>query len=434
MKKNVKIKNQEGLKRSLEITVDKENYASIFKSSILDYTRNSNIPGFRKGKAPENIILSKYGKNIHADIIGKLVNRSLDEALTENNLEPASPHQLDIKTEGSPTIDLCFVANFEVYPNFELSNLKNITIEEPDVDIEEVDVMDVIKNIQNQHVKWSETSSSITSGNKVILDYKAAIDDQENKDLSRDNYTLIVDEKIKGDESTVKLLEMFYENLTGKQKNDDLSVDFNMPKSFANKEIAGKKINFKIKIKQIFSGIKPDLNKDFYKLLGLENSNDEEFKKSVSDQMKIELENRKKSNMTASLNERLLENVSFDVPNYLLEGETKIIQDQYKGMMKDLDEVTKSELDKIAIKRVRLNLIYRKIAKSNNITATDQDAISYINQSNDPSKNEIITKMKEDKNIANQIKHKIIEDGIVNYALSVCKIEKIKKKFNEVVT
>ena len=434
MKKNVKIKNQEGLKRSLEITVDKENYASIFKSSILDYTRNSNIPGFRKGKAPENIILSKYGKNIHADIIGKLVNRSLDEALTENNLEPASPHQLDIKTEGSSTIDLRFVANFEVYPNFELSNLKNITIEEPDVDIEEVDVMDVIKNIQNQHVKWSETSSSITSGNKVILDYKAAIDDQENKDLSRDNYTLIVDEKIKGDESTVKLLEMFYENLTGKKKNDDLSVDFNMPKSFANKEIAGKKINFKIKIKQIFSGIKPDLNKDFYKLLGLENSNDEEFKKSVSDQMKIELENRKKSNMTASLNERLLENVSFDVPNYLLEGETKIIQDQYKGMMKDLDEVTKSELDKIAIKRVRLNLIYRKIAKSNNITATDQDAISYINQSNDPSKNEIITKMKEDKNIANQIKHKIIEDGIVNYALSVCKIEKIKKKFNEVVT
>lgn len=434
MKKNVKIENQEGLKRSLEITVDKENYASIFKSSILDYTRNSNIPGFRKGKAPENIILSKYGKNIHADIIGKLVNRSLDEALTENNLEPASPHQLDIKTEGSSTIDLRFVANFEVYPNFELSNLKNITIEEPDVDIEEVDVMDVIKNIQNQHVKWSETSSSITPGNKVILDYKAAIDDQENKDLSRDNYTLIVDEKIKGDESTVKLLEMFYENLTGKKKNDDLSVDFNMPKSFANKEIAGKKINFKIKIKQIFSGTKPDLNKDFYKLLGLENSNDEEFKKSVSDQMKIELENRKKSNMTASLNERLLENVSFDVPNYLLEGETKIIQDQYKGMMKDLDEVTKSELDKIAIKRVRLNLIYRKIAKSNNITATDQDAISYINQSNDPSKNEIITKMKEDKSIANQIKHKIIEDGIVSYALSVCKTEKIKKKFNEVVT
>ena len=226
---------------------------------------------------------------------------------------------------------------------------------------------------------------------------------------------------------------MFYKNIVNKSKNDELSVDFDMPQSFVNKDIAGKRVNFQIKVKQIFTGTKPDLNKDFYKLLGLENSSDEQFKQSVSDQMKVELENRKKSSLTASINEKLLEKVNFDVPKYLLDGEVKIIQNQYKGMMKDLDETTISELNKIAVKRVRLNLIYRKIARQNNITATDQDAVSYINQSNDPSKNEIISKMKEDQNITNQIKHKMVEDGIISHLLTVCKVEKVKKKFSEVV-
>ena len=433
MKKNVKIKNQDGLRRSVEILVDKENYAELYKIFVSDYSKNSNIPGFRKGKAPENVILSKYGKNIHADIIGRLINRSLDEALTENNLEPASPHELEIKAEGSTSVDLHFVANFEVYPNFELSSLESMIIQEPDVDIQESDVAEVIKNIQQQHVKWTEIQTKAVSGSKVILDYKALIDNKENKDLSRDNFTLIINDPVKGDEATVKLLEMFYKNIVNKSKNDELSVDFDMPQSFVNKDIAGKRVNFQIKVKQIFTGTKPDLNKDFYKLLGLENSSDEQFKQSVSDQMKVELENRKKSSLTASINEKLLEKVNFDVPKYLLDGEVKIIQNQYKGMMKDLDETTISELNKIAVKRVRLNLIYRKIARQNNITATDQDAVSYINQSNDPSKNEIISKMKEDQNITNQIKHKMVEDGIISHLLTVCKVEKVKKKFSEVV-
>ena len=102
-------------------------------------------------------------------------------------------------------------------------------------------------------------------------------------------------------------------------------------------------------------------------------------------------------------------------------------------MMRELDDKTTIELNTIALKRVRLNIIYRKIAEINKISATNQDVLSYVSQSNDPNKNEIMSKLKEDNNLANQIKHKIIEDGIINLLINKCKKSKVKMQFNEIV-
>ena len=137
--------------------------------------------------------------------------------------------------------------------------------------------------------------------------------------------------------------------------------------------------------------------------------------------------------MIASINDKLLLENTFDIPKYLQDDEVKNIRKQYEGMMREVDNKTAIELDAIASKRVRLNIIYRKIAETNQITATDQDALTYVSQSNDPNKEEILSKLREDNNVANQIKHKIIEDGIINLLLSRCKKSKVKMQFNEIV-
>ena len=188
-----------------------------------------------------------------------------------------------------------------------------------------------------------------------------------------------------------------------------------------------------IKIKQIFLGVIPELNQDLYTKLGLTNSSDDEFKQSVNEQMKIELNNRIKQNMIASINDKLLSEMTFDTPKYLLDDEVKNIRKQYEGMMRELDDKTTIELNTIALKRVRLNIIYRKIAEINKISATNQDVLSYVSQSNDPNKSEIMSKLKEDNNLANQIKHKIIEDGIINLLINKCRKSKVKMQFNEIV-
>ena len=433
MKKVVKIIKTEGLLRSLNITVDKDDYARKYNSSLDSYTTSSNIPGFRKGKAPRNVIVTKYGKNIHADTLGFLINKSLTEVLTEKDLNPASPHQINIIQEGSSALDLQYNVEFEIYPEFILNNIDEITIDEPDVNISTDDVMGVISNIQKQHIKWDEKTDESSEGDKVIIDYEALIDSIPSNELSRDNFTFIIGDEIKGDESTVNLFKLFYKHCTNKKRDSKISFDFQMPSTYLDTKIAGKKITYKIKIKQIFLGIIPKLNRDFYAKLGLANSSDNEFRESVKEQMKIELNKRIKHNMIASINDKLLLENTFDIPKYLQDDEVKNIRKQYEGMMREVDDKTAIELDAVASKRVRLNIIYRKIAETNEITATDQDALTYVSQSNDPNKEEILSKLREDNNVANQIKHKIIEDGIINLLLSRCKKSKVKMQFNEIV-
>lgn len=433
MKKIVKIIKTEGLSRSLNITVDKEDYTQKYNSSLVNYTSNSNISGFRKGKAPRNVIITKYGKNIHADTLGFLINKSLAEVLAEKDLDPASPHQINIIQEGSSVLDLQYNVEFEIYPEFTLKDIEEISIDEPDVNISTEDVMDVITNIQKQHIKWDEKTDKSSEGDKIIIDYKALIDAIPSDDLSRDNFTFIIGEEVKGDESTVSLFNSFYNHCINQEKDAEISFDFTMPSSYTDNKIAGKKVTYNIKIKQIFSGIMPTLNKDFYAKLGLANSSDDEFKQSVNEQMQIELNNRIKQNMIASINDKLLGEITFDTPKYLLDDEVKNIRSQYEGMMRELDDKTAIELNTIALKRVRLNIIYRKIAEINKITASDEDALSYVRQSNDPKKDEILSKLREDNNLANQIKHKIIEDGIINLLISRCKKSKVKMQFNEIV-
>ena len=433
MKKDVKIIKSERLLRSLNITVDKHDYNQKYNSSLASYINNSSISGFRKGKAPKNVILAKYGKNIHADTLGFLINQSLREVLSEEDLHPASPHQINIIQEGSTESDLQYNVEFEIYPEFNLQNIDEITIDEPDVKISSDDVMNVIANIQKQHIKWDEKTNESTEGDKVIIDYQASIDSSPNDDLSRDNFTFIIGEKVKGDESTVSLFKLFYKYCVEKKKGCEVSFDFKMPSSHIDAKIAGKNITYKIKVKQVYTGVIPPLNNDLYTKLGLANSSDDQFKQSVSEQMNIELNNRIKQNMIASINDKLLTNITFDTPAYLLDDEVKNIRNQYEGMMREVDDKTAIELNTIALKRVRLNIIYRKIAEINKISATDQDAISYVSQSNDPKKDEILSKLRDDTNLANQIKHKIIEDGIIKLLISRCKKSKVKMRFNEIV-
>tara|TARA_B100001109_G_C18526558_1_gene318505 strand:- start:89 stop:541 length:453 start_codon:yes stop_codon:yes gene_type:complete len=149
--------------------------------------------------------------------------------------------------------------------------------------------------------------------------------------------------------------------------------------------------------------------------------------------MKIEIERRSKSNMVASINEQLLKNMNFDIPQHMLDLENAGIEKQYKGMMKNVDDKTKVELESIALKRVKLNLIYRKIAESNNISASDDDVLQYISKSDEPNKKDILSRINEDNKMADQIKHKIIEDGIIEHVLTNCKRTKVKKNFNEIV-
>ena len=207
-----KVNNLEGLKRSLSITVDKNEYIDEFNKGLGKYKASAKIDGFRAGKVPENIIIKNYKDRIHSDAMNSLVEKSLMESLMENKLDTASPPTLSIDQVGSFDSDLIFKAEFEIYPLFSVKKIEDIEIEQPDVEIGETDIGEVIKNIQKQHIKWEEKTSKSKSGDKIILDYKGLIAGDEFENNKQDNFTFIIDDKVNGDSATTGLFEAFYDN------------------------------------------------------------------------------------------------------------------------------------------------------------------------------------------------------------------------------
>ena len=428
-----KVNNLDGLKRSLSITVDKNEYINEFNKGLGKYKASAKIDGFRAGKVPENIIIKNYKDRIHGDAMNALIESSLSESLVENKLDTASPPKLSIDQTGSFENDLVFTAEFEIYPLFSVKNIGDIEIEEPDVVINDKDIDEVVKNIQKQHIKWEEKKDKSMTGDKVVLDYEGLIDGETFDNNKQDNFTFVIGDKVNGDSATTGLFKAFYNNTSGELMGSEKSFEYKMPDDFNDKKIAGKTIKYNIKIRHIYEGVLPELNDEFYKKFGVENSDYEVFKDNVSKYMKVELDQKMKSITSAAINQKLLDENDFEVPEHMLQTEVQSISSQYEGMQQKIDDKIKLELDLIARKRVKLNLIYMKLTEEHKLTVGEKDVYEFISKSDPATQEQLIKKSKEDKNYLNHIKNKLLEDAIIDLIASKCKLKKVTKSFLEVV-
>ena len=427
------INKLDGLKRSVKVNVSKDEYALQYKKDLDKYRSTVKMDGFRAGKVPEKVILKNYKDRIHGDTINTIIQASLKQSLSENKLDTASPPKIMIEKSGSPEEDIEYTAEFEVFPSISIKNLADINVEVPDVNIDDDDINGVIKNIQKQHTKWEDKKEEAENGDKAVLEYEGMISGKPFDNNKQENFTFIIGDDVRGDEATVGLFKEFYKNTLKTKSGSSKKFTYDMPESFADKKIAGKTIEYSIKIKHIYKGLAPELNEEFYKNFGIADSDHNAFKESVSKYMKVELEQKLKAITSAGVNQKLLDENDFEIPEYMQETEVKNLTSQYESMQQKIDDTIKNELNLIAKKRVKLNLMYMKITEDYKLTVSDKDVSDFIAKSDPASQQQIIEKIQSDKNYLNHIKNKALEDVIIEHILSVCKIDKVVKKFAEVV-
>ena len=329
--------------------------------------------------------------------------------------------------------DFVFTAKFEIFPTFNLIDLSNITIEEFDVEINEKDIDNVIENIQKQHIKWEKTTKKANSGDKIIIDYVGLVDKKEFNGSKQNDFTFILDEKMKGDQATTELYNKFFKAVNNECAGNKKSFIFNFPKEFPDKDIAGKEAEYQISIKTVYRGVLPNLDKKFYQKFGLKDCDDAKFRENILEHMKHELKEKIDSHKTATINHELVEKNNFDIPKHMIESNKQSLTAQYKGMMKEIDDVTKIELEKIAIKRAKLNLIYMKISEQHKIKITNEDVYSFISKKYPDQYDIFSEKIKKDEKYLNQLKNQVLEDGIIKFIQDKCKVTKVKKDFSEVM-
>ncbi|MDD5145465.1 MAG: trigger factor [Candidatus Pacebacteria bacterium] len=371
-------------KIELTIEVSTKELESFEKTAILNLGKEIKLEGFRPGHIPEDIIEKTIGKEkILAEAAELAIKENYRKAILENKIEPLGQAEIEILklATGNP---LEFKATVSVLPEIGLPDYKKIaaSVKKKPVEIAEKEIDDSLLWLQKSRAKFSLKQEPSQKGDFLGIEYNSP--QLENGKAFKDNFIL-------GEGHFLPDFEKELENLqNGAEKN--FSVKF--PKNHSQKDLAGKDVDFKVKVNSVQKMELPEINDEFAKNLG-NFENTEALKKSIREGLDVEKENEEKQRVRQEILDKISQNSNFEIPDILIESEKHHVLEDLKARVSQglqisfedyLSKIGKSEkelLDSFASqaeKRVRDSLVLREIGKKENISVSEKESAEEINK------------------------------------------------------
>ena len=357
----VTIENKKGLNKDIKVFIDKKTMNSYMDEKYEEIKKTVNLKGFRPGKVPKEILKRQFGQAIFSEVLDKVLKDTSVKALDENKIKPAGQPKLDLKTYGEDK-DLEYVMSVTELPRVELKSVENIKFDEYSVKIDTKETDKRIKEIAKSQNNFKEVAGDVKAvdENLIIFDYKATIDGKDFKGGEGKNTQLILGKDL--------FIKGFDKQLIGVKKNDEKSVDVNLPENYPQKEYANKKANFICKIVEVKKSEEVKIDDGFAKNLGAKDLADLKVlvSKQINDEYKNSLDKLAKTQILKEI-----ENFKVDeIPKNLIEEEVKILS---QGMTEEDSKKSRKNFEEIAKKRIKVGLILNEFGEQNKIKVTEQE-------------------------------------------------------------
>ncbi len=304
----------------LELEAEKASRA--YEITCRELSHRVEIPGFRKGKAPRNIIEKRFGRDIiKQEALERLIPELLQQVITDKSLDIiTSPEIEECKFElGEP---LTLQAKFEVRPEVVLGEYRGIKVNVPEAKLPE-DAMDMaLKNIAEQRASLVPIEGrEVTTGDHVLLDFECYVDGELVEGGKAEGLSLEVKEGA--------FLPGFSEQLVGKKPGDVADVDVSFPEDYRNTKLAGKPANFKVTLKELRQKAVPALDDELAKSLGQESLDD--LKRAVEARMQMEIDQENRARSQRLVVEEIVKTSNVDIPDSMIEREHDLLMKQLKN-------------------------------------------------------------------------------------------------------
>lgn len=308
-----------GLKRAYDVIVPAADMDKRKKTRLAEIAVTVEVKGFRKGKAPMNVVESKYGDAILGEILEQVVNTESQKVLNDNNVKPASQPKIEI-TSFEKGEDLKFKMEVEAMPEFEIMDVKGLKLTKPVADVDDATLEDALTRIasQNSGSKAITTKRAAKTGDIVVIDFDGSIDGEKRDGMAGQKHNLGL-----GDG---QFIPGFEEQLTGKKAGDDVTVTVTFPENYGSAELAGKEAVFECHIHEIHEKADAEVNDDLAKKLGMDDL--DALKKILRDQMQGEYAQYTRMKLKRDLLDQLDASHKFELPSMMVEQEYEMIVKQ----------------------------------------------------------------------------------------------------------
>lgn len=369
----VDVKKLSGLGRQLTVTVPADAYTKQVKSRLNSYKDQVRMPGFRKGHVPQAVLEQRFGEYARGEVAEQVIRESLQEALTEQGLQPADQPKVDI-TQQADNQPFIYTAEFEQYPEVQLPDLAKLKVKTPAVTLSDEDMQEGIDEIRKQYIEWKEVDRESQAGDQVVIDFVGRHNGEPFEGGSGQQQPVILGQG--------QMLEDFEKPLLGKRAGDTLEFPLTFPKDYAA-ELAGTTVQFAVKIHTVSEGALPEIGEALFEKLQLEDKSEAGLQAEVRQTLEKDVDaragNLKKKRVSVALRGK----AKLEMPETFLKREIhRLVHQAPKDEQAALHDLSPSDKKHPLVQQARDNvtdaLVLHHLIDHFKLTVSDADMRDHV--------------------------------------------------------
>jgi len=374
---NVEVESLPNCIASMRVELPPDRVTKGWNEIVEGFRQHARIPGFRPGKAPQNVVEAKFRKEIQEELTKKLVSETTREAIRDKGLKVLSVSSVE-NVEFTPEKSLRFTATLVTSPEFELPDYNGIPVKVPSDDVTEEEIAQTIEGLRERHASFSDvTGRTLEMGDFAVIDYSTTLDGKPLLEAEPKAPKMLSggqDFWIKLEEAT--FLKGFSDHLVGQSVRESREFDLPVPEEGSVAELAGKQLHFQVTLKAVKQMELPEANDEFADSV-VKGTTLETLREKIKEQLAHEKTHKIEASKHNQIIEFLVSRVDFELPQSYVKDETRRImseivhQNQLRGVSEEVLRNNQKEIVSTASRnakdRLKANFVLTRIAEKEGI-------------------------------------------------------------------
>ena len=354
------------IEKKLKFTLPKEELQKDYDKRVASQQFSSTVKGYRKGKAPKEIIEQMYGSQIKANVIFDAMSESFFKKISEDNIQVVGQPKFDPKSMELDK-DVKFEATFEVYPEITIKKISQLTFKKPISEVADEDINKTIDNIRKRFSQLESKEGKSEDNDVVKVNFEGFIDDEPFEGGKADEVTIEI--------GSNTMIPGFEDGLKDLSKGDKKDLNVSFPDDYHVEHLKGKPAIFKTEVLDVLKPKLPDMNEEFFTMAGIPSKDEAEFKKTLKERLNVDLESALTGMKKERIFDALAEMNEFEIPESMIMNEMINLRKGSAAQMGKEYEKLKDEEFPVenfrmnAQKRVKLGIILNKLIEERELKA-----------------------------------------------------------------
>jgi trigger factor len=354
----VSVESLSKVEKRLTVVVPSQRIEAAVDAQLAIFAKKVDIKGFRPGKVPLNYVKERFGQEVRNEAINAVIQETLNEAIRQEKLYPINTPRVETKPSSSTGLE--YTATFDILPETGTVNFKVDRLEKMTATITEKDIDQTIERVREQNLLWKKVDRAAQEKDKI--NGKIQMFGEDGKPLTPESMPL---EFVLKNEPSIFGWNLL-EKLAGAEAGTEKKFSHVLPQESFLQGMAGKTLEFKIEVLEIFEPELPAVDEAFVKKLGIKSGELADLRAEIRKQLELNLKRSVKSLLREQVFEKLLEQNPLEIPASLIQREAKHLHDEncsgghdHNHKHSQEDEVYFSE---VAKKRIQLGLLVGEFA------------------------------------------------------------------------